>query len=289
MSFPTTLKNDAAKEHRRGRIAHAPADGGRMLGLISKLAEILSSYWERFLDGKRLGQDAEVARHLVHLVVALQELCLRGDQLLVLAERLLDGDKSAETSARFEGVLSEQAQAVNDVREAIGESKELLATVDARFYLDLAPLVDAKSGLLTRWERQAELSRFSTTTLFFLPGDGLVRLIEAGRTIANSDGLDVERGTYVVATADSIRELRTREIRDIRRATADTKEQVRAEITSARTDLECAKDYCSKLLGATEAAIGSDAMARLRRELVPVRPDYRGRFRSASDSSGSLG
>lgn len=240
-----------------------------MFGLISKLAEILSSYCERFLDGKRLGQDAEVARHLVHLVVALQDLCLRGEQLLVLAEQLLDGDKSAETSARFEGILREQARAVSDVREAIGKSKELLATIDARFYLDLAPLVDAKSGLLTRWERQAALSRFSTTTLFFLPGDGLVRLIEAGRASTGSDGLDRDRGAYVAAAADSIREVRTREVRDIRLATADAREQVQGDISSARADLERAKDYCSTLLGATETAIGSDAMARLRRELAP--------------------
>jgi hypothetical protein len=105
--------------------------------------------------------------------------------------------------------------------------------------------------------------------LFFLPGDGLIRLIDAGRASASPDGLNVERGTYVIAAADNIRDIRTREVRDIRLATADAKERVRADVTSARADLEHAKDHCSTLLGATETAIGSDAMARLRRELLP--------------------
>jgi hypothetical protein len=82
---------------------------------VKKLAEILSSYWGRFLDGKRLDQDADVACHLVRLVVALQGLWVRGEQLLVLAERLLDGDGSSETSAKFGGLLGEQVRAVDSL------------------------------------------------------------------------------------------------------------------------------------------------------------------------------
>src|SRR5262249_6030399 len=156
------------------------------------------------LDGKHLDRDADVARHLVRVVMALQDLCVRGEQLLVLAERLLNGDRSSKVSAKFAEILGEQARAVDGVRSLLDESKGLLATVDARFYLDLVPLVDTKSGLLTRWGRQASLSRFSTTTLFFLPADDLMRLIDAGRASASLNGLDVERATYVVAVADSI-------------------------------------------------------------------------------------
>ena len=239
-----------------------------MFGLISKLAEILSSYWGRFLDGKRFDQDADVARHLVRLVVALQDLCVRGEQLLVLAERLLDGEGSSETSAKFAWILDEQAQAIDNLRSVLDESKGLLATVNTRFYIDLAPLVDTKSGLLARWGRQASLSRFSTTTLFFLPADDVTRLIDAGRASASPNGLD-ERASYVVATADTIRDIRSREVRDIRVATVGAHEQVRRDITSARADLERAKDYCSTLLGATETAVGPEPMARLRRELLP--------------------
>jgi hypothetical protein len=240
-----------------------------MFGLISKLAEILSSYWGRFLDGKRLDQDADVARHLVRLIVTLQGLCVRGEQLLVLAERLLDSEGTSKTSAEFGGLLSEQARAVGNLRFVLEESKGLLATIDTRFYLDLAPLIDEKSGLLARWDRQTTLSRFSTTTLFFLSADDLMHLIRTGQASATPDGLDVERAMYVVATADSIRDIRSREVPDIRLANGDAREQVRADITSAQADLDRAKGYCSTLLDATETAVGSEAMARLRRMLLP--------------------
>lgn len=240
-----------------------------MFGLISKLAEIMSSYWGRFLDGKRLAQDADVARHLVRLVVELQDLCVRGEWLLVLAGRLLDGDRSSETSAEFNRILGEQALTLEGLRSVLDESKKLLATVDARFYLDLAPLVDAKSGLLAKWERQAKQGPFSTTTLFFLPADDLMRLIEAGRASASRDGLSKEITRYALTIADSIRDIRSREVRDIRLATVSAQEQVRADIKSARADLERAQDYCSRLLGATETAVGPEAMAKLRRKLLP--------------------
>jgi hypothetical protein len=144
-----------------------------------------------------------------------------------------------------------------------------MATIDAQIYLDLAPMVDQKSGLLTRWGRQATLSEFSTTTLFFLPADDLSRLIEVGRASAGPDGLDVERTTYVVAIADSVRNTRSREVRDIRLASQGVQDQVRTEIASARADLAHAKDYCLTLRGATETAVGPEAMARLRRKLLP--------------------
>lgn len=85
-----------------------------MFELFSKLAEILSSYWERFLDGRQLNRDADVARHLVSVVVALQDLCVRGERLLVLAAEFLDGDGSADrvhaeiTSARADVARAKQ-------------------------------------------------------------------------------------------------------------------------------------------------------------------------------------
>ncbi|MGI5516136.1 hypothetical protein [Streptomyces sp. CA-106131] len=240
-----------------------------MFGLISKLAEILSSHWGRLLEGRQLGRDADVAGHLVRVVVALQDLCVRGEQLLVLAEKLLDGEGTPETSEEFTGILGQQAREVASLRSLLGESKGLMATIDAQLYLDLAPMVDQKSGLLTRWGRQATLSEFSTTTLFFLPADDLSRLIEVGRASAGPDGLDVERTTYVVAIADSVRNTRSREVRDIRLAPQGVHDQVRTEIASARADLARARDYCLTLRGATETAVGPAAMARLRRKLLP--------------------
>jgi hypothetical protein len=239
-----------------------------MFGLISKLAEILSSYWGRFLDGRRVDQDADVAGHLVRVAVGLQDLCVRGERLLVLTETLLDGNGSTGTSSEFTRTLGEQARAVAELQSMLEKSQGLLATIDPGFYLDLAPMVDKKSGLLARWGRQVSLSGFSTTTLFFLPAGDLARLIEVGRAGADTDGLGLERTAYVVAIAARIRDARSREVRDIRIATKAIQDRVRAEIASARADLARAKGYCSALLGATEAAVGPEPMARLRRKLL---------------------
>ncbi|MER7010398.1 hypothetical protein ABT324_03070 [Saccharopolyspora sp. NPDC000359] len=237
-----------------------------MFELFSKLAEVLSSYWDRFLDGRQVNRDARVAEHLVHVVVDLQDLCVRGERLLVLAEELLGDGGTPETAAEFTATLQEQARAVGAVRSTLEGSRALLTTVDPRFYLDLAPLVDRKSGLLTRWERQASLSAFSTTTLFFLPAGEVARLVEIGRAIG-ADGAD--RAGYVVATAETIREIRSREVRDIRRVAGERADELRAELGAARADLAEAAERCSALCEATEAAVGSEAMTRLRRKLRP--------------------
>jgi hypothetical protein len=228
-----------------------------MFELISKVLEILSTHWGGFLNGRRLDKDAVVARHLVGLVVALGDLCVRGERVLTLAGQLVDDDGTDQTPAEFVELVDEQARGVGAVRSLLEESKGLLASVDARFFVDLAPLIDAKSGLLTRWSRQAELSRFSTTTLFFLPGPVVDGLLEAGR------------GVDQVAVADSVRAIRALEVRDIRSADAASRERVRADIAAARVDLERARNYCSTLLSATETAFGADAMARVRRSLLP--------------------
>jgi hypothetical protein len=206
---------------------------------------------------------------LLLVVMALQDLCLRGERLLALAEKLLDGDEAPGTSAEFTEVLGRQAREVSGLRSLLDDSKELMATLDAQLYLDLAPMFDRKSGLLTRWERQASLSEFSTTTLFFLPTSDLTRLLETGRAGIGPDGLDGERAAYVIAIADSIRDVRSREVRDIRLALEGVQDRVRTEIMSARTDLGRAKEYCVTLLGSTETAVGPEAMARLRRRLLP--------------------
>lgn len=239
-----------------------------MFGLISKLAELLSAYWGRFLDGRSLDRNAEVAQHLVRVVVTIQDLCIRGERLLILAEGLFDADQSPEKSAEFTAILSEQVQSLERLQSVLDDSKTLLATVDAQFYPDMAPLIDKKSGLLVKWGQQASRGAFSTTTLFFLPSHDLIRVIEAGRASSGPYGLDGERTTYVVALAESIRNARSSEVRDIRLPTSGVQEQVRKEIVSARADLERAKNNCSALVGATETAVGSEAMARLRRKLL---------------------
>lgn len=235
---------------------------------MSKLAEILSSYVEKFLDSRRVDQDAEVLRHVVQVIVALQDLSVTGEALLTLTEQLLDNPESPDTATAFVTTLTKQSDNLVELQDILEASQSLLATVDAGFYPDLALLVDRKSGLLTRWRRQAELFEFSTTTLFFLPARELARLVEAGRAVAGPDGLPVQRDEYVIAVADSIRGVRAREVVDIRRAADAAEDRIRSEIATARADVIRAKDSCAALHSAAASALGPDALARLRRKLV---------------------
>ncbi len=238
-----------------------------MFELVAKLAEILSAHWGRFLDGRRSAKDSEVAAHIVQVVLALQDLCVRGERLLVLAEERVGGSATPRTSAEFEGVLNDQVREIGALRLRLSDARALLTTVDPLFYPELAPVVDQKSGLLTRWSRQASLSAFSTTTLFFLPSGEVAHLV--GNAATDPDD-DLDRGGSAQAVADGVRAVRARELRDIRTAAAKGAEAgVHAEIATARADLVRTKDFCAKLLGATETAVGPQAMARLRRELLP--------------------
>ena len=234
-----------------------------MFELVAKLAEILSSHWVRFLDGRRSGRDAEVAAHVVGVVLALQDLCVRGERLLVLAEELAGDAPGPRTSAEFEGVLADQVREVGALRLKLSDAKPLLATVDPLFYPELAPVVDRKSGLLTRWARQASLSAFSTTTLFFLPSREVASLVDQAGA-----GAELDRGPYAQAVAEGVRAVRARELRDLRTAAAKGA-AIHAEIAAARAGLARTKDFCATLLRATEAAVGREAMTRLRRGLLP--------------------
>lgn len=241
-----------------------------MYGLLSKLAEILSSYGFRFLDSRRASRDTDVAAQLVRIVLALQDLCVRGERILKLTDGFVDGMAHPGASAEFESLVDRQVQALGELRSMLEQSRALLATIDVEFYLELAPFLDKKSGLVTRWSQQVSQSRFSTTTLFFLPADSLQRLIEIGRAQASPVRLDTERTDYLMAMADGIRDVRSREIRDIRSAAArDNEVRVRSEIVAARTDLARTRGLCSGLLASTEEAVGPEAMTGLRRKLLP--------------------
>lgn len=170
----------------------------------------------------------------------------------------------------FEGLLELQVKAVGELRTALINCQALLATIDAGFYLELAPFLDTKSGLITRWSQQVWQSRFSTTTLFFLQADSLQRVVEIGRAQANPKGLNRERSAYLMAVADGIRSARSHEVRDLRHAVArNNQPTVKSEIATARADLARTRVLCGHLLAATQEAVGPEVMARLRRTLVP--------------------
>ena len=174
-----------------------------MFGLLSTLAEMLASYGQRLFDGRRARRDIEVAAELVDVVVALQDLAVRGERLLALADSFVAGAADPGAVRTFGELLDAQLAALARLGERLRGSAALLATVDPAFGMDLAILLDGKSGLLTRWQQQMGQSRFSTTTLFLLPADAVREVFDVGRTQIDATGLDTERTEYVAASLSS--------------------------------------------------------------------------------------
>jgi hypothetical protein len=273
-----------------------------LFGLLATLAEILSTFATRLLNGRGADQDVDVAACLLRIVVALQDLTIRGERVLCLAERLVaasadaGSDAGAETvtvtyadagpgsgsrsqqaapASEFGWLLDEQIRALDDLDQLLADSRPLLATVDVGFYPAVEPLLDGKSGLVTRWRQQVSQSRYSTTTLFFLPSDRVRSLVAAGREGEGPRSLE-----FVSAVSDRLHDVRRREIRDIRTpsaaddpaARARVAARVREEVAAARADLAHADAMCVRLHAAMERTLGREALAGLRRRLVPRPP-----------------
>jgi hypothetical protein len=232
-----------------------------MFGLLEKLAELLNTFGVKFLESRRLTKDVEVAQELVGIVMAMQELCMRGERIL----RLVEEDSGSQ---ELELLLEKQIQGIEELRSALDGARGLLATIDTELYFELAPFLDSKSGLLTRWRQQAQLSRFSTTTMFFLPAQRLEELVAVGKAHTSEEGLSLERDEYVMAVGDSIRDTRRSEVRDIRKRTEESTERLRREVGEARAELVRARQLCGQLLTATQQAIGPEGLAGLRRRLA---------------------
>ena len=237
-----------------------------MYALLAKLAEILSDYGSRFLEGAKARGDTAVAASMAQCLLALQDICVRGELILRRASSFLDGPVDDQAAAELADLVAAQSRALEELQKLLGEQKALLATIDPGLYLELAPLLDNKSGLLTRWQQQASQSGFSTTTLFFLPREDLQRVLEVGRAQTTPAGLDPERTGYLLVVADTLRAVRSGEIRDIRRVTGQQGDRLASELRAARSDLERAKALCGELLASTERAVGPEALAGLRRK-----------------------
>jgi hypothetical protein len=255
---------------------------GDVFGLLSTLAEILSTYATRFFNGRGTARDVDLAANLLRIVMALQNLALRGERLLRLVEDLLADDEASEgptecieKAEEVVRLLNGQTRGLMELDEILSASQPLLATIDASLYPELALLLDVKSGLVARWRQQVSQSRFSTTTLFFLPSEGIRGLMQTGRDAGGSRSLG-----FVSAVADHLHGVRRHEIRDIRSlpgaetpaARARAEHRLREEIAAARADLARATDMCARLQTGMEESLGAEAMAGLRRKLLPTDP-----------------
>ncbi|MEV4537182.1 hypothetical protein AB0J82_25725 [Asanoa sp. NPDC049518] len=221
-----------------------------MFTLVEKLADILANYGMRFLDHRRTVRDSEVARRLLDVVMLLQDLCLRGDQVLAHARQFADGVADRTIDEELGRLLDEQVTTMADLRAAIVASRALLTSVDAELYLTLSPFLDEKSGLLTRWSQQRKVSTYSTTTLFFLSPAA------------------IEAADDVRTLALVLRETRSVEVRDIREIDAGQAERLRHDVEVAAAALARARELCARMVSSVEQAVGADAMAALRRSLA---------------------
>ncbi|MDG4778761.1 hypothetical protein O7614_03765 [Micromonospora sp. WMMD961] len=237
--------------------------------LLSTMVQIISSYVTRLLDRRAVSQDAKVGGELLELALTLQELCVNGERLLVLADTLISTDEPrADDQSEFAALVHRQSALINQLKSGIEDSRALLATVDVDFAFAMAPFLDGKSGLLTRWQQQAALSQFSTTTLFFLPAEAVTRLVAGSPAAATATALDRNRTDFVLVVADEVRNARRREVPDIRAVEDDERETLLREVGHARSEIETARVLCGRLLTATQEAIGADATAHLRRTLT---------------------
>ncbi|WFE50608.1 hypothetical protein [Micromonospora sp. WMMD1155] len=240
--------------------------------LLSTVVQIISSYVTRVLDRRAVSQDAKVGADLLGVVLTLQELCLNGERLLTLADTLISGgEPRADDQSEFAALLHRQSTLINQLRRSIDGSRALLATVDVDFAFAMAPFLDGKSGLLTRWQQQAALSQFSTTTLFFLPAEAVTRVVADSPAAFTATTLDRNRTDFVLVVANEVRNARRREAPDIRAVADDERETLLREVAHARSEIENARVLCGQLLTATQQAIGADATAQLRRTLTDRR------------------
>jgi hypothetical protein len=236
-----------------------------MFDLLSKIAEIIASLGQKFIDRRRDAKDVQVARQLLRIAVMLQDVIADGERLLALSQILAHENAGVVNETEFTALLTRQVNALAGLQDTLNDSRELLATLDPGLFLELVPFIDSKSGLLTRWAMQATRSQFSTTTLFFLPPAQLQRVLEAGHAVASPEGMKLDRIAYLDTVASALRAVRATEVRDIRIPGSGFKED---EIGVARTELARAHKLCQQLVSATEEAVGAEVMRGLRRQIL---------------------
>ncbi|TYC23258.1 hypothetical protein FXF52_16425 [Micromonospora sp. MP36] len=202
------------------------------------------------------------------IVLALQELCLTGDRILALAGTMAAGTARPDDLTEFAALVRRQSTQVDELRARVEGSRALLATVEVEFAFALAPLLDHKSGLLARWQQQAALSQFSTTTLLFLPAAGVTRAIAASRPDPTGTDLDLDRTDFVLVVADEVRSVRRREVRDVRNPGDGERDRLLRDIEEARVRLGDTRELCRRLGATIQQTVGAEAMAQLRRTLA---------------------
>lgn len=114
-----------------------------MFAMLSKVAEILAQFGHSFLTYRRHTRDTEIAALMLRCVTQIQDLCVRGQRLLDLAEQMMSGvEHRPVASEEFSELVREQAEAVDSLQSTLLDAQALLTTIDAQVYLELAPVLN---------------------------------------------------------------------------------------------------------------------------------------------------
>ncbi|CAM3245409.1 hypothetical protein [Stackebrandtia soli] len=238
-----------------------------MFEMFSKLAEILVGLLDGVRRRREIGKDAVLAQWLFGVVDQLLDVCVRGERILGELDAWLNGQG---VDGHLPELLRSQSVAVELLRRDLDASRALLGSVSANAFLTLAPLVDEKSGLLSRWAQQVTQAVHSSTAVFFLPGDVLESVL---RLASESDAFDGDRIEYVVVLGQCIREAKSQEVRDLRSVAATEHQRLEADVRAARERLQKTRECCVAMVSDLEQSIGSEPVAVFRRKLIAQLPD----------------
>jgi hypothetical protein len=206
--------------------------------------------------------DPQARAGLLEMVVELQAVYVDGRTILRVIDTAgedADGPSKPNRSDELSVLIVRQVERLRRLRSLLTQQHRLLTSVSATSFTRLAPLIDEKSGLLTRWLQQAQQSLTSSSTVFFLPRT----VVDAAvATIPSADGSDPhwDRDAYLKLTTKAFRELRRSELRDIGMIANPRPERtarIRVDTAAARTELEAIRRQVDALAGLTRFSVAS--------------------------------
>ena len=179
------------------------------------------------LNQHKVGKDRQIGLELLDLFECMQNVYVVGNRLVDALEDLVSRDASAESNDLNRGsvplLLQEQFRNIDRLVAAIESSRRALSAVNGSMFVELTPLLDRKSGLLTKLLQESKMSNLSSTAVFYLEYKHIESL--AGKTI--NDEFRRELSNQVNA-------LRAVEIRDVTILTTESRLRLRNLIRGRR-------------------------------------------------------
>src|SRR3989442_1335323 len=171
------------------------------------------------IDHHKFGKDTKIGSELLDLFERMQDIYLIGTRIVDALERMAgDGSPSEAQSAgndNLEQLLQQQLTNIERLQGSIERVRRVISTVDSDLFVALRPLLDRKSGFLTRLLQEGQLSQRSSTFVFYLDYATVEDLY--GKGFGGSSRRQL---------SDRVNELRLAEIRDIAHLTPTDKDRL---------------------------------------------------------------